>query len=55
MRLRRVSVSFDLHRSILGRAQAKLLAVRDVSLSINAGETLAWWGIGCGKTTLCAR
>jgi peptide/nickel transport system ATP-binding protein len=47
LELRNLSVSFD-------APEGEVQAVRDVSLSLNAGETLAVVGeSGCGKTVLC--
>ncbi|HVG49223.1 MAG TPA: ABC transporter ATP-binding protein, partial [Rubellimicrobium sp.] len=51
--LRDLTVGFDLHRGLLGRATHRVHAVEGVSLEIQAGETFALVGeSGCGKSTI---
>ncbi len=53
LELRQVSRGFELHRGIFQRAAGRLLAVDEVSLSMEKGETLGLVGeSGCGKSTL---
>ncbi|WP_245639148.1 ABC transporter ATP-binding protein [Rubellimicrobium mesophilum] len=51
--LRDLTVRFDLHRGLLGRATHRVHAVEGVSFDIRAGETFALVGeSGCGKSTI---
>jgi len=46
---RRLSKLFPVKGGFLGRSAGVVRAVDDVSFTIDQGQTLGWWGIGCGK------
>jgi peptide/nickel transport system ATP-binding protein len=51
--LRKITVAFPIQRGFLQRVAGHTVAVKEVSLDIGQGETLALVGeSGCGKTTL---
>lgn len=53
LELSNVSVQFPIKKGVLQRTVAKVVAVADVSFSINKGEAYGLVGeSGCGKTTL---
>lgn len=53
LEVRNLSKKFPVKKSILGKVQKELVAVDNVSFTLNAGETLGIVGeSGCGKTTM---
>ncbi|MBQ8341474.1 MAG: ABC transporter ATP-binding protein, partial [Clostridia bacterium] len=53
LEVRHLRKCFPIQKDLLGRVQKELVAVDDVSFTLNAGETLGIVGeSGCGKTTM---
>lgn len=53
LEVKNMKLYFPLHKNLLGKPQAYLRAVDDISFNLNVGETIGVVGeSGCGKTTL---
>ncbi len=53
LKVRNLTVRYDVGKAMLGRPRSRVHAVEDVSFEVRAGETLALVGeSGCGKSTI---